>query len=229
MGLSGEAAALRSGLVGPDDALIREYRPRDDVRRIHWPSTARTGSLMVRREERAWDPSALVVLDSRRSAHRGQGPDSSFEWAVSAAASIGLHLIQAGFTVELADAAGATSSSGSVRAGHGHALLDHLTDVALTDATSLSAALEAGTRRSRAQLLVAVLGALSPTDALTLGLGRRDRRLCWTMLAPRVWPADEPAQDALAVLRQDGWQVVTNAQKLGVAAAWQALDAGVRR
>lgn len=229
VGLSGEAAALRSGLVGPDDALIRDYRPRDDVRRIHWPSTARTGTLMVRREERAWDPSALVLLDSRRAAHRDEGPDGSFEWAVSAAASVGVHLIEAGFTVELVDASGAASVSGGSATAPGHALLDHLTDVALCDQQALSAAVDAGTRRTRAQLLVVVLGALSMTDALALSLGRRDRRLCWLMLGPSVPPDDGATAEALTLLRHDGWQVVTGAQGLGVAAAWRALDAGVRR
>ena len=88
-GSTGEARPHRIGVVGQDDALVREYRQGDDVRRIHWRSTARWGDLMVRREEQAWDPSASVILDSRASAHAGRGMHSSIEWAISAAASIG--------------------------------------------------------------------------------------------------------------------------------------------
>ena len=75
-------------MVGQDDALVREYRQGDDVRRIHWRSTARWGDLMVRREEQAWDPSASIMLDSRVGAHAGRGMHNSLEWAISAAASI---------------------------------------------------------------------------------------------------------------------------------------------
>ncbi len=72
-GSTGEARPHRIGVVGQDDVLVREYRQGDDVRRIHWRSTARWGDLMVRREEQAWDPSASIMLDSRAAAHAGRG------------------------------------------------------------------------------------------------------------------------------------------------------------
>jgi uncharacterized protein (DUF58 family) len=78
-GNTGEARPHRIGVVGQDDALVREYRQGDDVRRIHWRSTAHRGELMVRREEQAWDPSASIVLDSRASAHAGRGMNNSIE------------------------------------------------------------------------------------------------------------------------------------------------------
>ncbi|OLP72781.1 hypothetical protein BJM39_09955 [Salmonella enterica subsp. enterica serovar Javiana] len=39
-------------LHGEDDVSIRSYRDGDDLRRIHWPATAKTGELMVRQEDR---------------------------------------------------------------------------------------------------------------------------------------------------------------------------------
>src|SRR3712207_9395429 len=76
-GNTGEARPHRIGVVGQDDVLVREYRQGDDVRRIHWRSTARLGDLMVRREEQSWAPSASIVLDSRAAAHGGRGIDHS--------------------------------------------------------------------------------------------------------------------------------------------------------
>ncbi len=82
--------------VGDDDVIPRAYRNGDELRRVHWRSTARYGELMVRREEQRWQDRAVLLLDSRRSAHTGSGPSSSFEFAVSAAASVGVHLARQG-------------------------------------------------------------------------------------------------------------------------------------
>jgi hypothetical protein len=75
-----------------EDVTVREYRRGDDLRRVHWRSSARVGELMVRREEQPWQSRATVFLDNRGLAHRGQGAASSLEGAVSAAASIAVHL-----------------------------------------------------------------------------------------------------------------------------------------
>src|SRR3954451_4739317 len=72
-------------LHGEDDQSIREYRDGDDLRRIHWPPTARTGPLMVRQEARPARRRAMILLDPRAGAHQWHGASSSFEWAVSAA------------------------------------------------------------------------------------------------------------------------------------------------
>ena len=65
-----------------------------------------TGELMVRREEQPWQSRATLFLDNRLEAHRGHGAASSLEYAVSAAASIALHLSQRGFMVRLVTADG---------------------------------------------------------------------------------------------------------------------------
>src|SRR4029453_10199106 len=43
----------------------------------------------------------MILLDRRASAHKGHGPSSSFEWAVSAAASIVTHLAGLGYATHL--------------------------------------------------------------------------------------------------------------------------------
>src|SRR4029453_11801491 len=104
--------------IGEDDAAPRQYQDGDGLHRVHWKSTARYGELMVRREEHQWRNSASVFLDTRRAAHAGRtrawvfpaprrgaqggpGPASTFEFAVSAAASIGAHLSGEGFRARL--------------------------------------------------------------------------------------------------------------------------------
>src|SRR5688572_29513219 len=103
---TGESRSRTVAVHGEDDAATREYRNGDDLRRVHWRSTARTGELMVRREEQPWESRATVVLDTRSYAHRGEGPTASIEWAVSAAASIAVHLRQAGYKLRLVSVSG---------------------------------------------------------------------------------------------------------------------------
>ncbi|MTV24889.1 DUF58 domain-containing protein [Nitriliruptoraceae bacterium ZYF776] len=66
---------------------MREYVPGDDVRRIHWPSTARvahTGTLVVRQDVDDAQPFVVVLADTRPEAY----PDlDTRELAIDAAAS----------------------------------------------------------------------------------------------------------------------------------------------
>lgn len=72
------------GRIGEEFYALRDYTVGDDLRRVHWPSTARRGQLMVRQDELPWQGRVTVLLDTRASAH----DDNSFEGAVSAAASV---------------------------------------------------------------------------------------------------------------------------------------------
>ncbi len=72
---TGDSRARSVAVHGEDDAATREYRRGDDLRRVHWKSTARVGELMVRREEQPWESRATVVLDTRRVAPPRRGPD----------------------------------------------------------------------------------------------------------------------------------------------------------
>ncbi|HEX8497521.1 MAG TPA: DUF58 domain-containing protein, partial [Actinomycetales bacterium] len=105
--------------TGEDDSTTREYRHGDDLRRVHWRSTARRGELMVRREEQPWQSRATLLLDRRRKAHLGEGVTSTFEWSVAALASVSVHLAERGYAVRLVD--GSEADAGVVG-------LDHLTE-----------------------------------------------------------------------------------------------------
>src|SRR5207302_11458367 len=108
----GDARASTAAAAGEDDVVPRAYRDGDELRRVHWRSTARYGELMVRREEQRWRNRALLLLDTRRSAHAGTGMSSSFEFAVSAAASVGVHVAREGLDGELITDSGPLDGGG---------------------------------------------------------------------------------------------------------------------
>lgn len=86
---------------GDELANVREYVRGDDLRKVHWRSTAHRGKLMVRQDEAPQNPRATVVLDTQVGSHHGSGPASSFELAVSAAASATYHLSERGYNAVL--------------------------------------------------------------------------------------------------------------------------------
>ncbi|NND85682.1 MAG: DUF58 domain-containing protein [Acidimicrobiia bacterium] len=81
---------------GEDFFTIREYRHGDDLRRVHWPTTARRDELMIRQFETPWQSRGLLILDTRAGVHDPDG----FESAVRGAASAYLHLERAGFELD---------------------------------------------------------------------------------------------------------------------------------
>lgn len=69
---------------------VRGYRPGDPLRSVHWRSTARAGTLVVKEYEQEISTRAALVL---AGAQHGEGPGASFEMLVSACASVGLHAL----------------------------------------------------------------------------------------------------------------------------------------
>lgn len=69
---------------GEDFYALRPYVRGDDLRRVHWPSTAKADDLMIRQEEMPWQTRSTVLLDTRPEV----GPSDAFEILVSAAASL---------------------------------------------------------------------------------------------------------------------------------------------
>ena len=130
----GDGGMRTISAVGEDDAAPRAYQDGDELHRVHWRSTARYGELMVRREEHQWRNSASVFLDTRRRAHTGQrARPRPFEFAVSAAASIGAHLSGEGFRARLITEAGEIAPRGTFQ----DTLLDMLAVITPSHAASL--------------------------------------------------------------------------------------------
>ncbi len=83
---------------GEDFFTLREYRTGDDLRRVHWPSSAKRDELMIRQLETPWQSRALVVLDAREECYESP---ADFEKAVRGAASVVRHLFASGFDTDL--------------------------------------------------------------------------------------------------------------------------------
>jgi uncharacterized protein (DUF58 family) len=67
---------------------VREYEQGESLRRVHWPSTARRGELMVKELEDAPRDEVAVMLDADASTVVGTPPESTFELQIRAAGSI---------------------------------------------------------------------------------------------------------------------------------------------
>lgn len=72
------------GTAYGDFHSLREYLPGDDLRRVHWRSSARLGQLVIRQSENQWEVGVSVVLDNRW----GAASLDEFERMVGACASI---------------------------------------------------------------------------------------------------------------------------------------------
>lgn len=100
-------------------ALI-EYQPGDDLRHVHWKSTARTGTMMLRQYEET-RRSHFVIGLSRSSGDYSTAED--FELAISAAGSIGLRAIRDSQRVDM------RVQGRELPSGTGKQLLDSLSGV----------------------------------------------------------------------------------------------------
>jgi hypothetical protein len=240
----GDGMTRTTAAAGEDDVIPRSYRNGDELRRVHWRSTARYGELMVRREEQRWKNRALLFLDTRRAGHSGTGVASSFEFAVSAAASVGVHLAREGLDGQLITDTGAYDSGGIFE----DVLLDSLAVVKTSTARDFGSGL-AALRTGEGGLIVAVMGSLSADSARQLAACRRDQgQAIALLLAVSTWadpahgrgtaPGDpgrrgaaggnghvshEETAAAEAVLRGAGWRVVSIDAATPLARAWQQL------
>jgi uncharacterized protein (DUF58 family) len=228
---TGESLTRNAAASGEDDVATREYRYGDDLRRVHWRSTARRGELMVRRDEQPRQMRATILLDTRTTGHRGDGPGSSFEWAVSAAASVAVHLAQQRYGVRLLTddtTAGWTTASTTEGAG---AVLDDLAVVRLAGTGALADAVTTLTRTGGDGMIVALLGEAGQDEVEALGaIGRHGTRCVAILLRTTEWSAGMPERrlDKLAqtrehnaeVLRAVGWTVVEAGASDAIADVW---------
>ncbi|SDT63751.1 DUF58 domain-containing protein [Actinoplanes derwentensis] len=230
---TGESRARSVAVHGEDDAATREYRRGDDLRRVHWRSTARTGELMVRREEQPWESRATVVLDTRGYAHRGEGPTASFEWAVSAAASIAVHLRESGYKLRLVTGSGIDIDA--AESGGEGLILDTLADVKAEPNGDLSSLVEHVRRRSDGGLVIGLFGALTVAESELLGQLRGNGATCigftidsstWVPSSGNAPEADREHAEASMALVRSGWKSVPVTHGDTLPALWPSVARG---
>ena len=222
------ASSPRMALHGEDDVGVREYRFGDDLRRIHWRSTARTGETMVRQDEEPTRRRALVVLDDRMSVHAGTGSGGSFEWSVSAAASVTTRLLSERFEVHLFLA---SDTSGQVvpLEGIDHAL-DHLAAVQPSKVTSPQHILEAldDFGQHGGGLVVGILGAMDGEDAEVCALRTKNGAALVIDRGGFVGSSasSDSAQATALRLSQGGWRTAVVHPGDQLPGLWEQLMVG---
>jgi uncharacterized protein (DUF58 family) len=224
MDVGDNAGSHSIGARGADDASTREYRTGDALRKIHWRSSARTGTLMVRQEERPWQGQITVLLDSRASAHvdtAGVAGDhderhrSSFEWAVSAVATIASYGVVNSREVGLITDLTSPARQPMITAAQ---VADHLAVVRTSARATLTMLEDALPVLARESTLLAVLGdldshglrllaAVHPRGTSTSALALLLDTATWTDAPDNGPVANARVQNAARVLRSAGWRV----------------------
>jgi uncharacterized protein (DUF58 family) len=184
---------------------LRDYVVGDDLRLVHWRSTARTGRLVVKHNVDTSQPYSVVLLDLRPSRYTAE----AFESAVDVAASVLVASAANKAPVELRLTDGAVV--GGPRLRDVTPLVDHLTGVHADPAGSLQTELLRLRRARGGTSLVVVTGALEREDLPYLAaLRRRFERLVVVSV-----DVDDPTG-----ARFPGVSIITAADADEACAAW---------
>jgi uncharacterized protein (DUF58 family) len=144
---------------------LREYEPGDDPRLIHWRSTARTGTLMVRHTVITNEPRLLIVLDSSAAPYA----EDSFEDAVRVVASLVLAGAEHHFPTELRTTGGVVARIDESGLGKTEVLDKLATLHTSPDDVGVPALAKMTTRREHGVALGVVTGQPSPDKVSILG------------------------------------------------------------
>ncbi|MGI8665418.1 MAG: DUF58 domain-containing protein [Jatrophihabitans sp.] len=187
---------------------LRDYVVGDDLRLVHWRSTARTGTLVVKHNVDTSQPYTVVLLDQRQSAYTEQ----AFESAVDVAASVLVSAAANKAPVELRLTDGTVLGGPRLRSVT--PLIDHLTGVQTTTEGSLRAELLRLRRARGGTALVVVTGAVEPAELpFVAGLRRRFERLVVISIDERAGPP----------VRFPGVRVISAADADAACAGWNRV------
>jgi len=226
--LVGEPDRVALGARSPstDDASLRDYREGDDLRRVHWSSSARKGALMVRSDERAGMRPVSVLLDLPSRV-------ASLEWSISVAASMSLAMLDAGHPVRLVS--GLRDRTGPLafvhdRAGPGAraAVLDQTIDLeaprtaAQGESELVAAAHLLHTADAGGEIVLAVLGPLGASARAALA-HVADNAQAWAVVRADTPAHEAEAEHTIKALRRAGWRVCRVTAGEPIVACWLRL------
>lgn len=158
---------------------LREYVPGDDLRLVHWRSSARAGKLLVKHNVDTSQPYTVVLFDKRPSLYT----EESFEQAVDVTASVVVASAGNKAPVELRLSDGTVIGGPRIR--NSTPLIDHLTGVQPDPAGTLQTQLLALRRTRGGTSLVVVTGEIDPADLpFVAALRRRFDRLVVISIDP---------------------------------------------
>jgi uncharacterized protein (DUF58 family) len=223
---SGLALARHLFRTGDEFYTMRRYNEGDDLRRIHWPSVARTRELMIRQDESTRRSTAVLFVDTRDAAV-GQTRSPCFEKVVSAAASLGVLLMRYGFSVKLA-----TSQLPAQRVGE-EQLLEALAGISHHSTRALTTGLTRLRMVAASDTTLVVVGAPpAPTDLAPL---IRSGATFGPKVGVFVHPTDPEtlppdrrgqlearASQAQLSLSRSGWEIVVLPPTARLKDAWHA-------
>lgn len=226
--LSGASVGTGSGHLGArgsatDDVIPREYHAGDEVRRIDWKASARTGNLMVRSEENPWRSAITIVIDMHESDHCGREPNSSVDVALSLAASVGGLALESGWDLTVRTTDDITLFAGSPMTGvpvERRELLLALATVPVSHSTVPSSSLGYSAQADGPGPLIMITGRLqAPTARLLARVGTLSPTRLLVAIAADQWAADGQgptplhdapgSADALRLFALEGWRVVS--------------------
>jgi uncharacterized protein (DUF58 family) len=159
------ASAPRGGIAFHS---LREYEPGDDLRLIHWRSSARLDKLMVRHTVITNEPNILVLLDTSEEPYE----EDSFEDAVRVAASLVVACVDRRFPTEFRTTGGVSGHIDPTGAGLTD-VLDKMSAIGTRpDDPGLPSLLKTAARRSQGVSMAAVSGQVDPQKAQVVGAVR---------------------------------------------------------
>ena len=223
-----------TGAQGEDFYTLREYVEGDDLRRIHWPATAKRNRYMIRQEETPWHARATILLDETAGTYAGAGWERSVEVAASLADLY--HRSAYNFRLMGVSDRGVESGRGS---DHFHRCLDLLATVQPAEIDRgtdddydplMLRLLELEAESNMHGVLVVVTGDLTPalTRAFTR-LGRRFKMVIVVSLPKHRYSpkSDEVAEKEAAetgrLLDRAGVKVLTLGSGDSLTTSWGAL------
>jgi uncharacterized protein (DUF58 family) len=234
-------SALRqlSGARGEDFYTLREYVEGDDLRKIHWPSTAKRAKPMIRQEETPWHTRASILVDDRHNPQDGFNESSSFERCIESAASLADLYHRSGYNYKVIGALNPGMSMGR-GTDHYHRCLDmlavmttHRYDREPHDPFLLRLAeLESGTGAEGT--LAVVSSNLTSEAAVAITQCRRRFRQVVAVLFPahrfgstatrNRWEGEQHVHEIVGLLTRSGVRVLVLGPGESLASAWTSFS-----